>query len=45
MRNKIKSLVQNTVVIGVSLVVLAALTYENFLKQRNDSPHRRPIDF
>ena len=45
MRNRIKSLAQDAVVVGVSLVVITALAYENFLRRRRNIPYRRPIDF
>ena len=43
---KIKEIVQDTALIGVSIVVLAFISYDSFIRRRNTHRHEtRPIDF
>jgi hypothetical protein len=45
-KTKIKEIVQDTALIGVSLIVLAIISYDSFIQKRNVRGHRyRPTDF
>ena len=44
MKEKIIETAGNVVIIGVSLAILAIISYDSFIKNRNHTPHR-PIDF
>ena len=43
-KEKIIQAAGNVIIIGVSLAILAVISYDSFLRNRNHTPHR-PIDF